>query len=160
MTSQNARIFRFKKPGIHVCIEQNDAVLHIVEGVTQYLQFIGMPNDIGNVRVAEHAAAIREDGALQSNGFTAGATQVERCRVTIPDQARDTFGNIGIEFGRGGLISIGIAAVIHQRDESRISIRGRVGQRPHAAEGPIDELGFHVAVEQDDADLDFVERRA
>ena len=50
--------------------------------------------------------------------------------------------------------------MIHQRDECRISVGDSVRQGPHAAERAVDELRFHVGVEQQHADIDDIERRA
>ena len=50
--------------------------------------------------------------------------------------------------------------MIHQRDECRISVGDSVRQRPHAAERAVDNLRFHVGVQQQHADIDDIERCA
>lgn len=76
-----------------------------------------------------------------------------------PDQP-DPFEHVSVEVFGGDLVSVGVAAVIHQRDEGRPALGNLVGQRPHLAKRAVDELGTQVAVEQEDAGLDLVKRCA
>ena len=142
---------------IEVAVEQDNAFRNVVEGAAKNFQFVHVTNDVGHVGVADHPAAIRQVGALHPDRVATGASQIERRGVAFPDQA-NTVGDISIDLGGCDLIRHGIAAVIHQGHERRIAVGDRVRQRPHAAEGAVDELGFQVGIQQQHTDIHDVER--
>jgi hypothetical protein len=107
---------------IEVCIEQQDAVRNIVERVAQYFELVGVTDNIGNVGVAEQPAAVRKNRALQTNDLTIGAAQIEGGGIAGPDQTH-AFGDVGVEIGVGGFISVGIAADTSAQQTQALSPR-------------------------------------
>ena len=118
-----------------------------------------MADDVGHVGIADHPAAIRQVRALHPDHLAIGAAQIERLGVACPHQT-DALGDIGVDIFGLDLVGLGVTAMIHQRDECRISIGDSIRQRPHATERAVDELRFHVGIEQQHADIDDIERRA
>lgn len=125
----------------------------------QHLQLVGVADDVGDIGIADHPAAIGQVRALHPDHLAIGAAQVERPGVACPHQT-NALGDIGVDTFGLDLASVGVTAMIHQRDECRISIGDGVRQGPHAAERAVDELRFHVSIEQQYADIDDIERRA
>ncbi len=147
-----------QKLGVEILVQHHHAFRHVVERAAQHFQFVGMADDVGDVGVAQHSAAVRQARALHADHVAVGPAQIERPGIARPHQA-NPLGDIGVDFGSRDLIGLGVAAMIHQRHEGRIAVGDRVRQRPHAPEGAVDELAFHVGVEQQYADVHDVERR-
>jgi hypothetical protein len=121
--------------------------------------FVGVANNVGHTGIADHPAAVRQVCALHPDHLAIAAAQIERPGVACPHQT-DALGDIGVDIPVVDLVGFGVTAMIHQRDECRVPVGDRIRQRPHAAERAVDELRFHVGIEQQHADVDDVERRA
>ena len=145
--------------GIEIAVQHDDALGNVVERAAQHFQFVGVADDVGHVGVADHPAAVRQVRALHPDHLAIGSAQVERPGVACPHQT-DALGDIGVDILGVDLVGLGVTAVIHQRDECRISVGDSIRQRPHAAERAVDDLRFHVGIEQQHADIDDIERCA
>jgi hypothetical protein len=121
-------------------------------------QFVGMADDVGDVGVAEHAAAVGQHGALNAQHRAVGAADVARRAFSAADLA-DTIGDIGVHLIRRHFVSAYVAAVIEQRYVGRPAFGDCIGQPPNLAKGAVDELGTQVGVEQNDACFYLVHRR-
>ena len=144
---------------MEIAVQHDDALGDVVERTAQHLQFVGVADDVGHVGIADHPAAIRQVRALHPDHLAIGPAQIERIGVACPHQT-DALGDIGVDISGLDLVGLGVTAMIHQRDECRISIGDRIRQGPHATERAVDELRFHVGIEQQHADIDDIERRA
>ena len=67
-------------------------------------------------------------------------------------------GDVGVQFILGKLVSAGIAAMIHQRDEWRLAVGLARRAAKNNREGAVDEFRAGLGVEQNDAEVDPVER--
>ena len=119
-------------------IEQDDALVHIVERSVKDLEFVGMLHDVGDVGVTQHAPAVRQRGALEAQYFAAAQAQIARLRLANLHMLH-ALGDIGVQQMLGHVVGAGVATVIHQRDKGGIGVCLGVRQSPHFAEGAVDE---------------------
>ena len=141
---------------VHVVVEQNDTLLHMVEGGAQLLTFVSATNDVGHIRVAQHASASGQRGALKADDVTAGETQVDRPGVTFANVGNSLL-DVGVQCNIGHGVSMSVAPVIQQRHEGWPAVRRCVWQSPHGSKGTVDEPRAQTCVEKDDAQGNFVQ---
>jgi hypothetical protein len=146
-----------QKLRLQIRVEQQHTIGNLIQCVAQQLQLVGVPDNIGHERVAQHPPAVRQHRALHPDHLAVGPAHTDRLGVTCIDLA-DSLGDVGVQLVCRTSKAF-VSPVIQERNQSWPAVGHLVGQVPHPAKRAIDELGTQVTVEQHHAGLDLVERR-
>lgn len=139
-----------------LAVKQYDAILYLIERCVQLLELPIAVNDVGDVGIGQQPAAVRQCNAPRARYLAVGEAHLDRRRIA---------GGDGLQTLRDKGIKIALVRC-HARATNKLRIglfQFRIGHRRRAREFTgcaINEFKPQVAIEQNYAVFDLIERRA